>query len=501
MPGGPVKLDGSPLTINQVVAVAREGASVSIGDGAADRMATSRSTIEQAAAGSEAVYGINTGFGALSREQIDPESNRHLQLNLIRSHAAGVGDPLPTETVRAMLLILAGSLARGCSGVRLELLQQIIGLLNAGIAPVVPELGSVGASGDLAPLSHAALVLVGEGEAVVDGKCVSGADALSQAGMQPIALEAKEGLALINGTHLMAAQATLCLADIDHLMNATITAAAMAVDACLGTDATLDARIHEIRCQPGQIEVARRMRELLAGSTIVTSHVEDDPRVQDPYSLRATPQVLGAVVDSIAAARTVVERELGAVTDNPLVFGDEIRSGGNFHGMPLAIAMDSIAIALASAAGISERRVFWLQAAHDAFNRVPTHLSPEPGLHSGLMITQYTAAACCNELRILATPASVGNIPTAAGIEDYNSMGATSGLKLRRAVSIARKVIAIELLTMSEAIEHHRPLASGSGVEAAHAVIREVVPELTEDRPPAPDIEAIDGLIRSGALS
>ena len=211
--------------------------------------------------------------------------------------------------------------------------------------------------------------------------------------------------------------------------------------------------------------------------------------------------MLGAVVDSIAAARTVVERELGAVTDNPLVFGDEIRSGGNFHGMPLAIAMDSIAIALASAAGISERRVFWLQAAHDAFNRVPTHLSPEPGLHSGLMITQYTAAACCNELRILATPASVGNIPTAAGIEDYNSMGATSGLKLRRAVSIARKVIAIELLTMSEAIEHHRPLASGSGVEAAHAVIREVVPELTEDRPPAPDIEAIDGLIRSGALS
>jgi len=496
-----VILDGSPISITQVVAVARQGAGVCISDESAHRMSASRAIVEQAAAGSEAVYGINTGFGALSRKQIDPESNRHLQLNLVRSHAAGVGDPLPVETVRAMMLLLAGSLARGCSGVRPLLLEQIVGLLNAGITPVVPELGSVGASGDLAPLSHVALVLVGEGDAVVDGNCMSGGDALTRSGLQPIALEAKEGLALINGTHLMAAQAALALADIDHLMDAAIIAAAMAVDACLGTDATLDARVHDVRCQPGQIEVARRMRELLDGSTIVTSHVEDDPRVQDPYSLRATPQVLGAVLDSISSARCVVERELGAVTDNPLVFGDEIRSGGNFHGMPLAIAMDSIAIALANAAGISERRVYWLQAAHDDFNRVPTHLSPEPGLHSGLMITQYTAAACCNELRLLATPASVGNIPTAAGIEDYNSMGATSGLKLRRAVMIARTVIAIELLTMSEAIEHHRPLASGDGVEAAHAIIREAVPPLTEDRPPAPDIEAIAGLIRRGALS
>ena len=494
-------LDGSPLTIDGVVGVARQGTRVELAEALAGALAETRAVVEAAAAGDEAVYGINTGFGALSQQRIDPESNRHLQLNLIRSHAAGVGEPLPVETVRAMLLILAGSLARGRSGVRVELIQQILHLLNHGITPVVPELGSVGASGDLAPLSHAALVLLGEGEAVVDGVVMSGGDALSKFGIEPVGLEAKEGLALINGTHLMAAQASLALADIDALVDAAIAAAAMAVDACLGTDATLDARIHEVRCQPGQIDVARRMRSLLEGSTIVTSHVEDDPRVQDPYSLRATPQVVGAAIDAIAAAREVVERELGAVTDNPLVFDGEIRSGGNFHGMPLAIAMDSIAIALCTIAGISERRVYWLQAAHDDFNRVPTHLSPEPGLHSGLMITQYTAAACCNELRILSTPASIGNIPTAAGIEDYNSMGATAGLKLRRAVAIAAKVIAIELLTMSEAIEHHRPLVSGHGVEAAHAVIREQVPPLTEDRPPTPDIEAIAAMIGNGAFS
>ena len=494
-------LDGAPLGIEDVVAVARHGRAVQLGDGLVDALAPTRAVVEQAASGDEAVYGINTGFGALSRKRIDSESNRHLQLNLIRSHAAGVGDPLPVETVRAMLLILAASLSRGVSGVRVELVRQIVSLLNHGITPVVPELGSVGASGDLAPLSHAALVLVGEGEAMVEGVVMSGADALAGKGLDPIGLEAKEGLALINGTHLMAAQAALALSDIELLMGAAITAAAMAVDGCLGTDATLDPRIHAVRCQPGQIEVARRMRELLEGSKIVTSHVDDDPRVQDPYSLRATPQVVGAALDSIDAARKVVERELGAVTDNPLVFDGEIRSGGNFHGMPLALAMDSIAVALCTVAGISERRVYWLQAAHDDFNRVPTHLSPEPGLHSGLMITQYTAAACCNELRVLATPASIGNIPTAAGIEDYNSMGATAGLKLRRSVEVAARVIAIELLTMSEALEHHRPLTSGNGVEAAHARIREQVPPLTEDRPPAPDIEAIALMIRNGAFA
>tara|TARA_Y100000589_G_scaffold329355_2_gene375637 strand:- start:4912 stop:6417 length:1506 start_codon:yes stop_codon:yes gene_type:complete len=494
-------LDGAPLSIEDVVAVARHGRAVQLGDGLVDALAPTRAAVEQAASGDEAVYGINTGFGALSRKRIDSESNRHLQLNLIRSHAAGVGDPLPVETVRAMLLILAASLSRGVSGVRLELVRQIVSLLNHGITPVVPELGSVGASGDLAPLSHAALVLVGEGEAMVEGVVTSGADALAGKGLDPIVLEAKEGLALINGTHLMAAQAALALSDIELVMGAAITAAAMAVDGCLGTDATLDPRIHAVRCQPGQIEVARRMRQLLEGSKIVTSHVDDDPRVQDPYSLRATPQVVGAALDSINAAREVVERELGAVTDNPLVFDGEIRSGGNFHGMPLALSMDSIAVALCTVAGISERRVYWLQAAHDDFNRVPTHLSPEPGLHSGLMITQYTAAACCNELRVLATPACIGNIPTAAGIEDYNSMGATAGLKLRRSVEVAARVIAIELLTMSEALEHHRPLTSGNGVEAAHARIREQVPPLTEDRPPAPDIEAIALMIRNGAFA
>jgi len=501
MSSAPVTLDGSPLSIAQVAAVARDTAPVQISPAALEGMQASASVVEGVAAGNEAVYGINTGFGSLSRERIDPESNRSLQLNLIRSHAAGVGDPLPQDVTRAMQCILAASLARGHSGVRPELARQVVALLNAGIVPHVPSRGSVGASGDLAPLSHAALLLLGEGLACSSNGPIPGDEALKSAGLEPIALEAKEGLALINGTHLMAAQASLALDDIARLMDAAIVAAAMGIDACLGTHAILDARVHEARCQQGQIDVAEKLRNLLKGSTIVESHRDDDPRVQDPYSLRAAPQVLGAALDAITWATSIVERELGAVTDNPLVFEEDLLSGANFHGMPLAIAMDALAIAMCHVAGISERRVFWLQAAHDDYNRVPAHLSPEPGLHSGLMITQYTAAACCNEMRLLATPASVGNIPTAAGIEDYNSMGTTSGHKLRDCIKLAEQVIAIELLTMAEAFEHHRPLASGKGVEAAHASIRSVVPALQEDRSPSPDIEAIISLIHSGALA
>ena len=495
-------LDGSPLSIDEVVSVAHGQARVELSESALKAMQASRDTVHAVADGEEAVYGINTGFGALSQQRIDPESNRALQLNLIRSHAAGVGALLPDETVRAMQCILAASLARGHSGVRPSLVQQIISLLNAGIVPLVPSRGSVGASGDLAPLSHAALALIGEGQVHHDGRLCEAADALAAAGLEPIALEAKEGLALINGTHFMAAQAALGLDEIGRLFDAALIAAAMAFDGSLGTHGVLDARIHEARCQPGQIEVAAELRALLHGSTIVESHKEDDPRVQDPYCLRATPQVLGAVLDSIASARSVVMRELGAVTDNPLVFDEapQLCSGGNFHGMPLAIAMDTIAIALSHLAGISERRVYWLQAAHDDYNRVPPHLSPEPGLHSGLMITQYTAAACCNELRLLATPASVGNIPTAAGIEDYNSMGATSGNKLRDCITLAEQVVAIELLNMAAALDHHRPLVSGAGIERAYEQIRAVVPVLDADRPPAPDIDAIVDLIRCGTL-
>jgi histidine ammonia-lyase len=329
---------------------------------------------------------------------------------------------------------------------------------------------------------------------------------LLASGIAPLTLEAKEGLALINGTHFMAGTASLLLADLARLQEAALLAAAMSIDACRATNAFLDPRLHAARCQPGQAAVAGKIAELLTGSEVLPAHKENDPRVQDPYCLRAMPQVLGAAFDAIAYARAAIERELGAVTDNPLVFptgpstGDLV-SGGNFHGMPLAIPLDTLAIAMTHIAGISERRVNWLLTASDSENPVHAYLSPQPGLHSGLMIAQYTAAACVNEMMTLATPASVGNIPTSAGIEDYNSMGATAAHKAYRSMRLLESVIAIELLTMCEAMEYQRPLRSGTAVEKAMATIRSLVPKLTADRPPSPDIAMIETLIRAGRLA
>lgn len=502
-----LSLTGAALTLADVESVARDGRTVSLAPTAAEAVNAARSIVDSCATGSAVIYGVNTGFGSLSRKRIAPESIREVQRNLLRSHAAGVGESLPEEVVRAMLLILAASLARGRSGVRMETIEAILALLNKRITPVVPSRGSVGASGDLAPLAHAALVLIGEGYATVGGSTVSGAAALRQAGLQPLTLEAKEGLALINGTHLMAAIGSLALCDIARIRNAALCAAAMAIDACRGTDRPLDPRIHQARSQHGQIAVAARLRALLEGSEIVKAHQENDPRVQDPYCLRAAPQVLGAAFDTLDHVEAVFMRELGAVTDNPLVFADHgnhaesnFISGANFHGMPLAIALDMVPIALCHIAGIAERRINWLLTASDSENPVNVYLSPQPGLHSGLMIAQYTAAACCNELQTLAAPASVGNIPTSAGIEDYNSMGATAAHQARAAVDLARNVVAIELLVMTEAMEYQRPLRSGTGVERACATVRDVVPRLTEDRPPSPDISAICQLIRSDAF-
>lgn len=500
-------LNGHPLSIAEVEAVARDGRPVRLGPEATKRITDSRSALESAIAGGKTLYGVNTGFGSLGRKRVSDEQLRDVQRNLLRSHAAGVGDPLPAETVRAMLLLLAASLSRGHSGVRSVVVERILDLLNHDVTPVVPAVGSVGASGDLAPLAHAALVLIGEGEAVRDGRRMTGAEALAAAGCEPITLAAKEGLALINGTHLMAAQGALALADVDRLIPAALCAAAMSIDACRGTDAFLEERVHEIRAQAGQAEVARRLSALIAGSEIIPSHLHDDPRVQDPYSLRCAPVVLGAALDQINHVRTIVERELGAVTDNPLVFQSPddadriVVSAGNFHGMPLALHLDALAMALTPIAGIAERRVYYMLSASDSENPLNAHLSPQPGLHSGLMIVQYTAAACCNEMITLSTPACVSNIPTSAGMEDYNSFGPRSAAKARHAVFLCEQVVAIELLCAAEALEYQRPLSSGRGVEAAHAMVRSVVPRLTADRPPGRDIEAIATLIRSGCFT
>ena len=504
MSDSPLILDSQPLSLAEVVQVARNYRKVAIGDGAIAAINIAQQVVSRFACEEKPVYGLNTGFGSLSHVRIEADEILAVQRNLIRSHAAGVGEPLSDDVVRAMLLILAASLARGRSGVRTQLVEAIINLLNNCITPVVPSRGSVGASGDLAPLSHAALVLIGEGDAKVNGKVCSGAEALKSAGLEPITLQAKEGLALINGTHLMCAIGALGLCDVDALTNAAIAAAAMAIDACRGTDASLDERLHSARGQVGQIRVAALLKEQLADSQIIKDHKVNDPRVQDPYCLRAAPQVLGAAFDTIDYVRDIFERELGAVTDNPLVFADvengnnQIIAGGNFHGMPLAIALDTLTIALSHIAGISVRRINWLLTASDSENPVNIYLSPNPGLHSGLMITQYTAAACCNEIQTLATPASVANIPTSAGIEDYNSYGVTSAHQARAAIDLATNVIAIELLVMAEAMEYQRPLLSGAGVERTHELVRSVVPRLTEDRPPAPDIAAITKLIKEG---
>ena len=497
-------LTGEPLSIEDVVEVARGGRPVSLSPASAESVADGRAIVDAAADGVDPVYGINTGFGSLSRHRVEPAETAEIQRNLLRSHAAGVGEPLEAEVVRAMMLLLAGSLARGHSGIRVVVIESLVSLLNADITPIVPSKGSVGASGDLAPLAHAALALIGEGDVMLaeDGP-MPAAEALERADIPAITLAAKEGLALINGTHLMAGTLALACHDMDVLVQTAIGAAAMSLDACRGSAGPLDARIHAARKQPGQQRVAELVRSFLAGSTILEHHREDDPRVQDPYCLRCIPQVLGAVLDTLSHVRSVVSDELGAVTDNPLIFRDPdvILSGGNFHGMPLAIAADTAKIAMCHIAGIAERRIFWLLSGRDTENPVPMYLSSCPGLHSGLMIAQYTAAALCNELQVLATPASVGNVPTSAGIEDYNSMGATSARHLRESVTMATQVVAIELMVAAEGLEHQRPLQSGNCVEQLHASVRSLVPSLTADRPPSYDIEAIaEGIVDSALL-
>lgn len=509
-----LSIDGSTITLVDLESVARTGRPVRLADVSIERMRAARVVVERFAASPEAIYGVNTGFGVFARERIGLEGLRDVQRNLVRSHASGVMEPLPADIVRATMLLLTASLARGHSGARPIVAERLLDLLNAGITPVVPSRGSVGASGDLAPLAHIALVLLGEGTALVRDRAVPAADALRDAGLAPVTLEAKEGLSLINGTHLMAAIGGLLHADLRRLVDASIAAAALAIDACRASAQPLDGRLHRARGQQGQAEVARRLRADLDGSGIGPAHREGDPRVQDPYCLRAAPQVMGAACDLIAWSHAMTARELGAVTDNPLVFSapgagsddaagaptaaDAIVSGGNFHGMPIAMALDVIPMALAALAGIAERRVYWVLAGHDPVNPVHPSLSPHPGLESGYMIAQYAAAACCNEIQTCCVAATAANIPTSAGVEDFNSFGPSAGFKAMRALELATQVIAIELLVMAEALEYQRPLRSGAGVERTYERVRSLVTRLDADRPPAPDIARLAAAIRAG---
>lgn len=501
-------LDGGPLAVSDVVSVARHGRPVALSEAGRAKIQRGRTRLERAIGDDEPHYGVNTGFGALGRVTIPLQDLRQLQTNLIRSHSTGVGKPLPVDCVRAMGLVLTASLVRGYSGVRLELVDFLIRLLNHGITPQVPRIGSVGASGDLAPLAHYAQVLLGEGEVEYQGNVLPSKQALARAGMQPLELAAKEGLALINGTHLMAGRGALIVTDCRHLWEAALLAAAMSMDACRTTTSTLDPRIHELRGQPGQVYVAEQLAGFLANSEIVESHRDNDSRVQDPYSFRCCPAVLGAVWDAMMYVERAIAAELSGVTDNPLVFPKSnhhdpngiLISGGNFHGMPIALPLDMLTIAMAHLAGISERRVFHMLSGVDPEAELPTFLTPQAGLQSGLMITQYTAAACCNEIIGLATPASVSNLPTSAGMEDYNSFGPRAAEKGARAVELARSVVAIELLCAATGIDFHRPLLSGASIDAAHAKIRTRIPPLTADRSPAPDIAVLEEMIYRGEL-
>jgi len=492
----------SRITLAEVAAVAREGVQVSLSQAAKQRIQAARDLVDRICRENRTVYGVTTGFGHLSSVKIPATQLADLQHNLIRSHASGVGEPFDAPTARAIMVLLVNSLARGHSGVRQEVVSLLIWMLNRGVTPVIPMRGSVGASGDLAPLAHLSLVLIGEGEAWYEDRRLRGAEAMRCAGLEPLTLGAKEGLALINGTHVMEACGALAILDAWRLLRAAEVTAAMSIEALLGSYVPLDARIHSLRPQSGQTRTAARLRALLAESQINPSHA-DCVRVQDPYTLRCVPQVLGAARDTLTYCEGIFSAELGAVTDNPLIFSDdgEVLSGGNFHGQPLALGLDFLAIALAQVAGFSERRIYNLMGPHDwdnGTNKLELFLTPQPGLNSGYMITQYTAAALVNEIKILAHPASIDSIPTSAGMEDFVSMGATAAIKLRQVIDLAYSVIAIELLSAAQGLDFRKPLRPGKGVDAAYGLVRSLVPTLTVDRPPAPDIEAVASGIRSG---
>ena len=497
----PYFLGDEPLTLEVLAEVARGGRPVKIGASARAAMARSRAVVDRVVAGGDAapaVYGVNTGFGALAEVRISAAEVVRLQQNLVRSHASGVGSPLPRAEVRGMMLLRAAVLATGRSGARPICCERLCELLAAGVHPVIPARGSVGASGDLAPLAHLALGMIGEGEAEYRGEVLPSAEALRRAGIAPLELQAKEGLTLLNGTQHMTAVGGLAVLDAEATCRVADLAGALSLEALKGTVRAFDERVIAARPHPGQVAVGAFLRELLAGSEIAESH-KDCGKVQDPYSLRCIPQVHGASRDVLAFARGVLEREAASSTDNPLVLDDEMISGGNFHGQPVAIALDAAAIAVAELANISERRVEQLVNPHLS-SGLPPFLAPDSGLNSGFMIAQVAAAALVSENKVLAHPASVDSIPSSAGREDHVSMGATAALKLATIHDHVRTVLAIELLCAAQGIDLRRPLKTTAPLEKVHAAIRAKVPAMMVDRPIHTDIAAVRALIDDGSL-
>jgi histidine ammonia-lyase len=495
-----------PLTIHDLESVARGRRRVALDAQAAERVRSSRRAVEQITLAGDAaprVYGVNTGFGALSETRIGADDVRRLQQNLVRSHSTAIGPDMAVDAVRGMMLLRAQTLALGHSGVRIELVELIAAMLERGVVPRIPSQGSVGASGDLAPLAHLALAIIGEGEAFIDGERMPAKLALDRVGLAPLELQAKEGLSLINGTQFMTSYGALALLDAAALATTADVAGAMSLDALKGSERPFDERLMRLRPHPGQALVAENLRRLLVNSAIMVSH-KDCGKVQDPYSLRCMPQVHGASRDALAWAREVVEREMNSVTDNPSVFVDadgrtEIVSGGNFHGQPIAYALDLAAIAVAELGNMSERRVEQLVNPTLSSGLTP-FLAQTSGLESGFMIAQVASASLVSENKVLCHPASVDSIPSSAGKEDHVSMGSISARKLVQVVENARRSLAIELLTAAQGLEQRLPLTGGTGVEAARRAVRELVPPLEQDRPLYADIEQISELIRTRRL-
>ena len=498
-----IQIDGTNLSFELLYRIVFDGAKVELAAAARAQMLASRAVVERLIESGDAVYGVNTGFGKLASVRISREQIGELQVNLVRSHACGIGAPLGEQETRAMLALRANAIAKGFSGVRPVVAETLCAMLNAGVHPLIPSQGSVGASGDLAPLAHLAQVAIGEGEAIFRGRTTSGAEAMRAAGIAPLALEAKEGLALLNGTQGMLALLALALRDAEIAVDTADVAAALSLDALRGSPAAFDARIAEVRPYAGHATTARNLRRLNEGSTIRESHrsAEKDKRVQDAYSLRCAPQVHGAVRDALAQVRAILSVELNSATDNPLVFADsgEVISGGNFHGQPLAMAADQLAVALATLAGISERRIE--QMTNPQTSLLPAFLIREAGLNSGFMILQVAAAALASEIKTQATPHSVDSIPTSANQEDYVSMGMGGARRIQPMLTNLRNVLAIELLSACQGLDLLAPLRTGAQAQKAYAIVRAESKMVDADRSLAPDIRAIERKIAAGAFS